>query len=399
LAQGLKQDGIEVWLFERDNAPTDRLPGYRLSISATGRRALKACLPEGLFKKLIANCAKPSESVAFLDHHLNRLLVIDLPHRDRQDCESELPVSRIALRCILSEGLNDVIHYGKKCVAFVDEPHGAVTARFEDGSLTIGDVLIGADGAGSHLRAQLLPHALRVETGIVAVSGKVGRNDEVRRATPRPILRGPTLILGPNGCFMFASTVDYEDDATGEGQRYDREEYVMWGFSAHKETFDLQANLAALSGHDATAGVIALMEDWHPALRELVQTTDVSTVTAFAVKTSVPVQAWATQKVTLLGDALHNMTPFRGIGANTALQDAEALRRALVTVARGQTDLIRALATYERDMIGYSFAAVQRSLKDMERFHAKGFLARAAAKTLFRVIDHVPPLKGAFLGR
>jgi hypothetical protein len=33
------------------------------------------------------------------------------------------------------------------------------------------------------------------------------------------------------------------------------------------------------------------------------------------------------------------------------------------------------------------------------RFRAKGFLARAAAKAFFRVIEHAPPLKGAFLGR
>jgi 2-polyprenyl-6-methoxyphenol hydroxylase-like FAD-dependent oxidoreductase len=103
--------------------------------------------------------------------------------------------------------------------------------------------------------------------------------------------------------------------------------------------------------------------------------------------------------VTLLGDALHNMTPFRGIGANTALRDAAALRRALAAAAGGQVDLIQALAAYERDMIGYGFAAVQTSLKDMERFHAKGVLARTAAKSFFRVIDHIPQLKGAFLGR
>ena len=38
------------------------------------------------------------------------------------------------------------------------------------------------------------------------------------------------------------------------------------------------------------------------------------------------------------------MTPFRGIGANTALRDAMALRRALVAVSRGEADLIKALA-------------------------------------------------------
>jgi 2-polyprenyl-6-methoxyphenol hydroxylase-like FAD-dependent oxidoreductase len=87
------------------------------------------------------------------NRRLNRLLVIDLQHRDAEDADSELPVSHIALRGILSEGLNDVIHYGKRCVAFEDDPQGDVNARFEDGSTTTGDVLIGADGAGSHLRA------------------------------------------------------------------------------------------------------------------------------------------------------------------------------------------------------------------------------------------------------
>jgi len=91
----------------------------------------------------------------FLDHHLNRLLIIELLHRDRRDAKSELPISRIALRFILSEGLDDVIHYGKKCVGFEDDPRSDVTAHFEDGSTTTGDVLIGADGASSYVRAAL----------------------------------------------------------------------------------------------------------------------------------------------------------------------------------------------------------------------------------------------------
>jgi hypothetical protein len=49
--------------------------------------------------------------------------------------------------------------------------------------------------------------------------------------------------------------------------------------------------------------------------------------------------------------------------------------------------------------LSHHLAAVQTSLRDMERFHAKGLLARAATKSLFRAIDHVPPLKSAFLGR
>jgi len=268
LAQGLKKDHVEVEVYERDRSPSDRLQGYRLSISETGRRALKACLPEALLEKLIENSAKPSETVSFLDHSLNRLLVIERLHSDRKDETSELPISRIALRHLLIEGLDGIILYGKKFVAFEDAAQDAVTARFEDGSSTTGDVLIGADGAGSRLRAQLLPHARRIETGVVAVSGKVSLNDDVRRATPQAILRGPTLILGPRGCFMFSSTVDYEA-AAGSGRHYDRERYVMWGFSAHDDTLYLTGDVDAISGQDAIAAVVALMDNWHPALRRL----------------------------------------------------------------------------------------------------------------------------------
>jgi 2-polyprenyl-6-methoxyphenol hydroxylase-like FAD-dependent oxidoreductase len=77
-----------------------------------------------------------------------------------------------------------------------------------------------------------------------------------------------------------------------------------------------------------------------------VLSTEVSTVTAFHVKASVPIPPRKTGEMTLLGDALHNMTPYRGIGANTAWRDATALRTALGAVDRGEQDIVPALATY-----------------------------------------------------
>ena len=88
-----------------------------------------------------------------------------------------------------------------------------MTARFEDGSSATGEVLVGADGAGSHLRAQLLLHARRLETGILAITGKFHLDDDARQATPPEIFSGPTLILGPKGCFLFASAVEYGERA------------------------------------------------------------------------------------------------------------------------------------------------------------------------------------------
>jgi 2-polyprenyl-6-methoxyphenol hydroxylase-like FAD-dependent oxidoreductase len=95
-----------------------------------------------------------------------------------------------------------------------------------------------------------------------------------------------------------------------------------------------------------------------------------------------------------IADALTaDMTPFRGIGANTALRDAATLCLALAAVAHGDADLFQALTSYE-----YGFNAVKTSLRDMKRFHTKG-LSKTAVKLFLRVADRVPPLKAAFFGR
>jgi 2-polyprenyl-6-methoxyphenol hydroxylase-like FAD-dependent oxidoreductase len=390
LAQGLKSSGIEVEVFERDRTPTDRLQGYRLSINAQGSRALKACLPDALFAQFVRGAAVPSQSVTFLDHRVRPLLGLDLTHHVRDATEQELPVSRTMLRRVLLNGLDTIVRFGTTCVAFDASSNGQIVARFEDGSTAQGDVLVAADGASSRLRAQLLPHARRIDTGIVAVSGKFTLDEAARAAVPDPIMKGPTLILGPRGCFMFANAVLY-----GRTE----EDYVMWGFSAHREDFAFSAPPESVNPAEARARVLAGMRDWNPALRGLVEKADAATMSTFPVKTSVPVSPWATRNVTLLGDALHNMTPFRGIGANTALRDAQSLCEMLVSVSAGKQELIPALARYERDMIDYGFQAVRGSLKDMERFHAKSALTLGTTKLVLRTVDRIPLLKSAFFGR
>ena len=129
----------------------------------------------------------------------------------------------------------------------------------------------------------------------------------------------------------------------------------------------------------------------------MIERADPAYMTAFAVKTAAEVRPWPTRNVTLLGDALHNMTPFRGVGANAALYDARLLTEALVAVAEGRQALLPALATYERDMIEHGFAAVRGSLGDMNRLHAKSRLQRLATKAFFRLVD-IAPLQRAFRG-
>jgi 2-polyprenyl-6-methoxyphenol hydroxylase-like FAD-dependent oxidoreductase len=103
--------------------------------------------------------------------------------------------------------------------------------------------------------------------------------------------------------------------------------------------------------------------------------------------------------VTLLGDAVHNMTPFRGMGANMALRDAAALREALVSIAQGREGRTAALAAYEREMIEQGFAAVNASLAEMRRLHARTLASQFLSRLVYRTVDTVKPLQKLFRGK
>jgi 2-polyprenyl-6-methoxyphenol hydroxylase-like FAD-dependent oxidoreductase len=112
----------------------------------------------------------------------------------------------------------------------------------------------------------------------------------------------------------------------------------------------------------------------------------------------VPLEPWDTDNVTLLGDAVHTMTPGRGVGANTALRDALTLCRRLIEVRDGKRELIPAIHAYEVEMLRYSGKAVIESRKQMDAtdpIHRPivGRLVLAIARTFMRVVNQVPALK------
>lgn len=164
----------------------------------------------------------------------------------------------------------------------------------------------------------------------------------------------------------------------------------MWGLSCRRKLLPELAHPAEADGDELMQASLRVTSNWHPTLRALIKATAPRTINAFQVKSAERIAPWATGTVTLLGDAIHNMTPYRGMGANMALLDADALRLALLKVNRGESDLIPALQAYELEMIDRGFRAVEASLKQTKQVHSEGRFANAMRSLWLRTIDPLP---------
>jgi 2-polyprenyl-6-methoxyphenol hydroxylase-like FAD-dependent oxidoreductase len=164
------------------------------------------------------------------------------------------------------------------------------------------------------------------------------------------------------------------------------DDYTFWGYADAADQFDL-------TGIGPRELVSAKIADWAPSLRALVAGSDPDSVNVVRMRSAAPVKELPAGPVTLLGDAIHNMTPMAGIGANTALRDADLLRRKLTGVQRGEESLTAALADYQRQMLDYGFRAVKLSHRNAKQAASGNRLARGMFRGVLRLTAAIPRLR------
>ena len=370
LAHGLRRNGVEVAVYER-RARADHPPSYGIHLDADGLAALHAALPGENRARLAASSDPAPDVVRFRDTSLRTLAVLDREGPRRA-------VRRDALHDALLLGLDDAVHRGAEFVGYREGP-ARVEAVFADGAAVAADLLVGADSANSRVRAGRFPGLDRIDLGIVNVAGRVELTPALAAALPTDLIDGSVNNVVPPGAgWLFASTW---------------ERSLVWAWVGRVGSYpDGVMHLPAEQLRELVAARVA---GWAPGLRALVEATPAGTVTPIGLRTMPALTPWSPSRVTLLGDAIHAMTPMAGVGANTALRDAQELCRALRT--GGST--VERVGRYEGRMRGYAGAALARSTRNARSAASTARLPRLGFRTALRVAELLPPVKRAMFGQ
>jgi salicylate hydroxylase len=201
----------------------------------------------------------------------------------------------------------------------VDQDDTGVTLTLADGTTAQGDIVVGADGIHSTIRAQLFGKELPRYTGNVAWRGLV----PAERVAHLNLGSVVGVWMGPN-----RSIVQYYVSA---GRTFN------WIGISRSPQPARESWLAEGTSADA----LAEYEGWHSTIRTIIAATP--KVLRQALYDREPLPDWQAGRIVLLGDAAHPMMPFYAQGGAQSIEDAYVLAGC---IAEGQNEPLAALARF-----------------------------------------------------
>ncbi len=371
LAVACLHRGIPFTLYEHDTGFDSRSQGYGLTL----QQASIAIKGLGIFA-----LKKGVNSTRHLVHTTEGKVIGEWGMRKRINTNvkttpkrTNIHIARQALRLELLEqvGGQDMVQWGHQLIDFKDTVGEGVNLTFKVNGETKSakaDLLVGADGIRSTVRKLL-----------------IGEDNSPLRYLGCIVILGicPLKALNDVDSSLLDSATVFQT-ANGNERIYIMpysSDTVMWQLSFPMEEKD--AKELSAQGTNALKEEAYRRTQWHTPIPQIVSATLEGLVSGYPVydrellKEEMGVE-WG--NVTLIGDAAHPMSPFKGQGANQALLDALDLARAIFIKCnplshwREKGIRERVLTEFESEMIERSSTKVTDSAEAVKHLHSENFL-------------------------
>lgn len=368
LAVACLHRGIPFTLYERDDNFEARSQGYGLTL----QQASKAIEGLGIF-----SLEEGIISTRHLVHTTEGKVIGEWGIRKWIQSEAKtfqkrtnIHIARQSLRLALLQQLGgqDSVQWGHQLVDFKECEDNGVDISFQvDGKIknAKADLIVGADGIRSSVRRLLIGDNISplrylgciVILGICPLKALEGLNS--------PLLDSATVFQTANGNERIY-IMPYASDS------------VMWQLSFPMPEEDAKALSA--KGSQALKEEALRRTLWHNPIPQILETTLEAQISGYPVydrELLEPELLAKAQKVTLIGDAAHPMSPFKGQGANQALLDALSLARVISKGCRPLSQWRKVgiresvLTEFESEMLERSATKVNDSAAAAQFLHSE----------------------------
>ncbi len=368
LAVACLHRGIPFTLYERDSGFDVRSQGYGLTLQQA-RKALEGLGVFSLKEAVI--------TTRHLVHTTDGKVIAEWGMRKWMQPDAKTPpkrtnmhIARQSLRLALLEQLggHNAVQWGHQLIDFKQSESKGVELSFKvDGETKSAkaDIVVGADGIRSTVRKLLISEDISPlrYLGCIVILG----------ICPLAALQGVDSYL------LDSATIF--QTANGNERIYIMpfaSDSVMWQLSFPMS--EEEAKTLSVQGAQALKEEACRRTQWHHPIPQILSATTEAQVSGYPVYDrdllkSELMEKWG--RVTLIGDAAHPMSPFKGQGANQALLDALALAREIYIGCRPLSKWRDAgvresvLTKFELEMLERSATKVKDSAEAAQFLHTK----------------------------
>jgi len=367
LAVACLHRNIPFTLYERDDSFSARSQGYGLTLQQASK-AIEAfgitSLDEGIVST--RHLVHTTEGKVIGEWGVRKWLQTEAKTSSKR---TNIHIARQALRSSLLKQLggHDMVQWGHQLIDYESSTDGGINLSFRvngEIKLSKADLIVGADGIRSRVRALLIgedKNPLRY-LGCIVILG-ICSLDALEDISSN-LLDSATVFQTANGnerIYMMP---------------YSRNS-IMWQLSFPLS--EKEAKVLSSRGPIALKKEACIRTQWHTPIPQILEATKTDKVSGYPVYDRIllkPEILGKAHRVTLIGDAAHPMSPFKGQGANQALLDALSLARSISIGCRPMSQWKEvglrksALASFETEMLKRTASKVKDSAKAAKFLHS-----------------------------